>query len=327
MIAIFLVAVKFETDTSFQQEAVASQNGDCSADCIAGQYFSTDLATLPCAPCSSGLTCAANTMHVPCTRRSDTRCELCPQADALESRNEEFYIKMGEFAACHVRCRDGFTQITSNGGPFCVLCSSVCSSTPGFVTSHSCSTHAERFNAPTCEPCSNSKPANSHWTLACQWDCDSGFYLAQVAQESPVCSPCEPCAPGAYPLQQTCTASERQFTCALCSGLPANAIWASDSDPSCPFLCKSGYTKRYVKGVAECKGGWVVLAAQKELEGGADAVVSQPSTPAPIEVVVITGLPRRVSSSAFARVGYMCKTIMSAALVILAIFIGMCYYY
>lgn len=166
---------------------------------VAGQYFSLNIGE-KCEKCDASDICPASTEYIPCTRRSNTACKLCPSE---LPDHMEYWIPPGQSAKCFRRCQSGYYMHGSDGeNEQCLPCVDVCSNEIGKYQEHFCLEPGQRTRTPKCLDCNNPTKPNEHAIYissnGCLWDCETGFYPF-VEFGRFVCKPCIACPLGSYP--------------------------------------------------------------------------------------------------------------------------------
>ena len=140
--------------------------------------FFADSFQQSCTPCTDA-PCGVGYYRGACDIHMDGRCIPCTSKPA-----DSVYTSTGSpynVDACSWVCKQGFFQ----SGAACLPCStSMC---PAGQYRQACSATADS----PCAACSETKPANAHWTTGglpfssdnCQWACDDGYYLNTEAGE------------------------------------------------------------------------------------------------------------------------------------------------
>jgi len=140
--------------------------------------FFADSFQQSCTPCTDA-PCGVGYYRGACDIHMDGRCIPCTSKPA-----DSVYTSTGSpynVDACSWVCKQGFFQ----SGAACLPCStSMC---PAGQYRQACSAAADS----PCAACSETKPANAHWTTGglpfssdnCQWACDNGYYLNAEAGE------------------------------------------------------------------------------------------------------------------------------------------------
>ena len=140
--------------------------------------FFADSFQQSCTPCTDE-PCGVGYYRAACENQTDARCVPCTGKPA-----DSVYTSAGSPSnvdACSWVCKQGFFQ----SGAACLPCStSMC---PAGQYRQACSATADS----PCAACSETKPANAHWTTGglpfssdnCQWACDDGYYLNTEAGE------------------------------------------------------------------------------------------------------------------------------------------------
>lgn len=295
----------------YGMEAVGGNAGICIADCILNQFFSPDTRSTECQMCAPAASCITGTKYIPCTRRLDTQCQICPPLSA--SKHLEYYTPDGSVPSCQTRCKIGYAQHETNGN--CYLCDLTCDTQPGFYPEHLCQAPDQRFKYPECVACDDAisqRPLHSSYFSQCEWKCDDGYYFA-IVNDKPACNPCTPCKEGQYPAgAYTCTTFRPSIQCVTCDSIPEHAIATSNIDSTCPFACDVGYYKHYTNNgkVLTCSPRYSLKMSELLNQQPGVSVTPTPDTNAIVNnsnadlpLIVITGQPRRytpkVSSSAY----------------------------
>lgn len=176
-------------------EAVGSDTGACSYDCILSRFYSpTPDNGTKCMPCTPPSSCESNQRYVQCTRREDAECVACPNANLIASLNREFFVALGSLPQCDTQCKAGFALNVNTEQ--CVQCKSLCDGQLGMRPANDCETSEQRTALPECIPCDDEAtqmPPNAHYLDRCVWECNTGYFLYRVASEPPECRPCKVC--------------------------------------------------------------------------------------------------------------------------------------